>query len=259
MKTRILQFLVISLIFAGCNPNKINKKDLKEFIIESYQDNDSEKGLLKKKRPKLTEVKEPTLRDSLVLPDWISSKRYITDDADAVKYEPTLLIGNLVRLFDDGTYKVYRIGKSIVPLDALPELRNIEKPTNFYEEEFDQNTRFNAGFVIGGVTLENNQLLKVTYTETNFVNLKNYDEQKLKDLKQEVSELIESSGGKVEDWAIIKGIVVLDCTYAKHERSSADLTVKASWLSSDNSFYRQTEKTNNFRLISIDLEDLFFH
>lgn len=225
--------------------------DVIQLIQESYSI--KTKGFFSKK-PKLSAVVEPTESDTLKLPNWISNKRYITENADAIKYEPEFLMGSLTRLYQEDTFEVYPVTYNVRIDNEPPELSKIDKPVNFFEQTFNSLTRFNSNFLIGGITISKNEILKVTYTETNYVILKKYDDVKLKNLRNEINKI---GGANLKDWAIVTGIVILDCTYSKNIKTQADANIKASWLSADGEFYKQTDDTNNFRLVSIDLENLF--
>ncbi|MEM9987640.1 MAG: hypothetical protein AAF804_21325, partial [Bacteroidota bacterium] len=50
----------------------------------------------KKDRPKLSEVSSAPGATPPKLPDWIANKQYITENVDALKYEPALMLGALV-------------------------------------------------------------------------------------------------------------------------------------------------------------------
>lgn len=210
-------------------------------------------GLFSKK-PKLSEVKEITESDSVKLPDWITNKRYVTENVDALKYEPTLLVGGLVKIYPNKSFDIYTVTWNVSADNYSPELSQVEKPTNFYEQTFDNKTRFNSDFLIGGVSISLDEVVKTTYTESNYVNLKKYDIAKLKNLRDYIKSI---PGADLKDWAIIRGVVILDCTYSKSVKNQADTKVSASWISANGNFYRQNGNTNNFRLVSIDLENLF--
>jgi hypothetical protein len=133
---------------------------------------------------------------------------------------------------------------------------NIEKPVNFYEQTFSSGTRFDANFIIGGASVKTDEVIKVTYTETNYALLKAFDQDKLDKLRA----IIEGTpGANLNDWSIIRGVVILDCTSSKYLKADAEAGVKASWISTDAGYHKQTENTNNFRLISIDLENMFLN
>lgn len=267
---KLLFTFFILLPFIGFSQDKTVPDELKKRIQFGYQadklnlgDNtqkaNSEKdkmtnlGLFSKK-PKLKEVKEPTEADPIKLPEWISNKKYVTENVDALKYEPTLLVGGLVKIYPNGSFDIYTVTWNVSDTKYSPELNQIEKPTNFYEQTFDSKTRFNSDFLIGGVSISADEMVKTTYTETNYVNLKKYDSEKLKNLREYIKTI---PGADLKDWAIIRGIVILDCTNSKSVKMEADAKVSASWISADGSFYQQKGSTNNFRLISIDLENLF--
>lgn len=223
-----------------------DSKSLKENTLNNL-------GLFSKK-PKLKEVKEPTDVDPIKLPEWIANKKYVTENVDALKYEPTLLVGGLVKIYPNGSFDVYTVTWNVSDTKYSPELNQIEKPTNFYEQTFDSKTRFNSDFLVGNATISSDEMVKTTYTETNYVNLKKYDTEKMKNLRDYIKSI---PGADLKDWAIIRGVVILDCTYSKSVKMEADAKVTASWISANGSFYQQNGSTNNFRLISIDLENLF--
>jgi hypothetical protein len=243
LKMKILMGYKLDSLSRQNNSNKNNK------IFEDVM----AVGIFKRK-PKLREVKEPTTNDTIKLPDWISNKKYVTDNVDALKYEPTLLVGGLVKTSEDGSFDVYTVTWNISDTKVSPELSQIEKPTNFYEQTFDSSTRFNSDFLIGGASVALDEVVKITYTETNYVNLVKYDTEKLENLRKYILTI---PGADLNDWAIIRGVVILDCTNSKSVKMEADTNVSASWISASGSFYQQEGNTNNFRLISIDLENLF--
>ncbi len=268
MKTKGLLFIVIVLIFSiSCNDTKSDSKkvpaDLKIQIEQSYPrkmstHNESAesidvKGIFKSK-PKLSKVKEPTKQDSVKLPNWIINKKYISENADAIKNNPALLIGALARTYDDGRFDIFPVTYNVRLESDLLVLSKNDKPTNFYEQTYDNNTRFNADFIIGDISIGNEEIVKVTYSETNYGNLEKYDETKLSNLRNTILNI---NGANLKDWSIVRGVVVLDCTSTKNMKTEANAKLNASWISSGGSFYKQTGNTDNFRLISIDLESLF--
>lgn len=274
LKTHLIIFLLLpTLVLSQENSNEL-PEGLKNKILLGYQfdrvnegdtlgfkNKDSNWSQTKmnfenifSRRPKLDKVKEPTKADSLVIPTWISKKQYVTDNVDAIKYEPSLLIGGLVKVFPDGTFEVYTVTWNVRKPNYPMEVSQIEKPTSFYEQTFDSKTRFNSDFLIGGLSIGAEEIVKTTYTETSYLNLKDYDIQKIESLRDYIKSI---SGANLQDWAIIKGIVILDCTNSKSKKMEADANANASWISANGSFYQQSGSTNNFRLISIDLENLF--
>ncbi|WP_419486693.1 hypothetical protein [Chryseobacterium bernardetii] len=265
----LLLFIAIYPSFSSAQ-SKTVPEELKKRIQFGYQvdklvlDSNNKKAASEKdtmfnlglfsKKPKLNDVKEPTEADPVKLPDWISNKKYVTENVDALKYEPTLLVGGLVKIYPNGSFDIYTVTWNVSDSKYSPELNQIEKPTNFYEQTFDNKTRFNSDFLIGGVSISTDEMVKTTYTETNYVNLKKYDTEKLKNLRDYIKTI---PGADLKDWAIIRGVVILDCTNSKSLKLDANANVTASWISANGSFYRQQGNTNNFRLISIDLENLF--
>ncbi|REC50642.1 MULTISPECIES: hypothetical protein [Chryseobacterium] len=274
MKIHALPFLLLLLALAvpslSFGQNKAVPEELKRKISSGYQAdklvlnrNDQKAStelsnmsnlFLFSKKPKLQDVKEPTATDPVILPDWIANKKYVTQNVDALKYEPTLLVGGLVKLYANGSFDVYTVTWNVSDSNYSPELSQIQKPTNFYEQTFDSKTRFNSDFLIGGVSIADDEMVKATYIESNYVNLKKYDTEKLKNLRDYIKGI---PGADLKDWAIIRGVVILDCTNSKSSKVTADANVKASWISANGSFYQQKGNTNNYRLISIDLENLF--
>ncbi len=243
------------MILVSCNNADELPRDLKEKIEKSYEPANlkSAKGLFGK-TPKLSQVKEPTPNDPATLPDWISNKSYITENVDALKYNPSLLVGALVKLEPDGKFDIYSVTYNVRSDGELTEMSKVEKPLNFYEQTFNSNSRFNSDFLIGGASISNDQVLKITYAETNYINLTKYDSRKIDTLRENIKGI---PGANLKDWAIIRGIVILDCTYSKSTKTAADANVKASWISADGAFFQQKDNTNNFRLVSVDLENLF--
>ena len=243
--------------------SEFDPQELLSFVRSTYeeeaQDATGTRSLFgKKDRPKLSEVTAAPKANPPTLPDWIANKQYVTENVDALKYEPALMLGALVRKYDDGTFQDYSVTYNVRKPDAKPEVSTVETPTNFFEQTFDQKAGFNASFIIGGVSLQTEEMVKVTYTETNYANLREYDVERLEMIRGQIKEELPSiPGAKKGDWAIIRGVVVLDCTYSKHQKTEIDAQVQASWVSLDGSFYKQEGTTNNFRLISIDLEPLF--
>ena len=254
MKNLILMILTI-LVLVSCTNEKKVPKELKTKIKNEYNGtNTSDNKSLFKRRPKLSEVKECTLVDTVRLPDWIANKRYVTENVDAIKYKPAFLLGALTKVYDDGSFEIYSVTYNVRLKDDFPVLTKIEKPTNFYEQTFNENTRFNSSFIIGGAYVENEQIVKVTYTETNYGILEKYDKEKIEELRKTILSI---EGANLKDWAIISGVVLLDCTSSKNQKTEISANVKASWITSDGGFYKQTGNTDNFRLLSIDLENLF--
>lgn len=257
MKKSTLIFAGLIVFLSACNETSKVPSDLVNAIKQSYEQGDekslTEKGLFKRK-PKLSELKEPTETDTTKLPSWITNKKYISENADALKYAPSLLIGALARTYEDGRFDIYSVTYNIRFDNDLPEISKIEKPTNFYEQTYDNSTRFNTDFIIGGITIQSDEIVKITYTETNYGNLEKYDQQKLNNLRKEIEKI---PNAKLSDWSIVRGVVILDCTSTKNRKTDANANVKASWLTSGGSFYMQTGNTDNFRLVSIDLENLF--
>ncbi|BDU25182.1 hypothetical protein [Flavobacterium sp. GSB-24] len=248
MKKTILLLTLVFLIIA-CDDTKKVPADILNRIKDSY----TTKSLTGKKI-KLSEVKSPTAADATVLPTWISNKMYVTENADALKYNPAALIGSLIRLYPNGEFEVFPVTYNVRIENELPELTSIAKPINFYEQTFTSSTRFNADFVVGGINIESDEMMKISYTETNYINLEKFDSKKLENLKNEIKAIPNSN---LKDWAIVRGIVLTDCAYTKHKQAQADANVKASWLSANTKFYRQTGNSDNFRLLSIDKESLF--
>ena len=255
MRRNLIFAFFLCVLLGSCSNNNDVPKDLINFVKKSYEKNQqlNQKGLFDKK-PKIGEVIAATQLDPQKLPDWIAKKQYITENADAIKYEPILVIGALARLYNDGTFDVYPVTYNVRLDNELPELSKIGKPVNFYEQTFNSSTRFNADFLIGGLSIGNDEILKVTYTETNYINLKKIDAKKLESLRTAIKDI---PGTNLKDWAIIRGVVILDCTYSRNTKTDANTNVKASWVSTDGAFFKQTTNTDNFRLISIDFENLF--
>ena len=147
---------------------------LNQIISESYLAN----NLFGNRRPKLSEV-ATTPAEPIKLPDWILKKRYVTENVDALKYEPAILVGALVRLYEDGSFQDYATTYNVKDDNFPPEMIKVETPSNFYEEVFNNSTSFNANFVIGGLSIALDEVLKITYTETNYAILKKYDQEKI--------------------------------------------------------------------------------
>ncbi|MEN5380700.1 hypothetical protein [Sphingobacterium kitahiroshimense] len=234
--------------------DKILNKSINIESIGSSEKNKMNSFGLFSKKPKLKDVKEPIATDSLKLPDWIANKKYVTENVDAIKYEPSLLLGSLVKVYNDGSFDIYSSTWNISDPKSKHELNQLLKPSNFYEQTYDNKTRFNSDFLVGGISINTDEMVKITYTETNYVNLKKYNETKLKELRTYITSI---KGAELKDWAIIRGVVILDCTNSKSTKMEADANATASWVSAKGSFFQQTGSTNNFRLVSIDLENLF--
>ncbi len=260
MKNFLLLLCVAISIVSCTNDNKI-PKDLIAKIADGYKvekpQGDSlsfvNKGIFKR-NPKLAEVKEPTQGDSVALPTWIINKKYVSENADAIKYNPALLLGALVKKYDDGSFEIYSVTYNVRIKNEIPVLTKVEKPINFFEQTFNQNTRFNSNFIIGGLSVGLDETVKITYNETNYGNLEKYDEEKIEELRKTI---VNIEGANKKDWAIIRGVVLLDCTSSKFQKTEISANVKASWITADGGFYKQLGTTDNFRLLSIDLENLF--
>ena len=181
---KIILMLSFGICLYSCDSSKKVPNELIAKIQESYneevnldeQENFNKnvnsnknfkrkKGLFKRK-PKLAEVKEPTLDDPVTLPNWITNKEYVSENVDAIKYKPALLLGALVKKLEDNRFEIYSVTYNVRSEDEVPVLSKIEKPTNFFEQTFDQSTRFNSDFIIGGASIGNEEIMKLTYTET---------------------------------------------------------------------------------------------
>lgn len=222
---------------------------LNQIISESYLAN----NFFGKRRPKLSEV-TTTPSEPVKLPDWILKKRYVTENVDALKYEPAILVGALVRLYEDNSFQDYATTYNVKDDAYPPEMIKVETPSNFYEEVFNSSTNFNANFVIGGLSVAVDEVLKVNYTETNYAILNRYDQEKIEKLR---AEILKHDVAELKDWALVRGVVILDCTYTRNKKTAASADVSASWVSIGGDFFKQEGNTNNFRLVSIDLEPLF--
>lgn len=241
-------------------------KELKDFVQISYSDQIKTREAFPairslfggSKRPKLSEVKPPANGLKVGLPDWIAKKQYITENVDALKYEPALMLGALVRMYEDGSFQDFSVTMNVRKDGVRPEVSSIEKPTNFFEQTFDRASGFDSDFIIGGVSIGHEEMVKVTYTETNYANLTEYDTHRMGQIRDQIQTQVQQiSGASLKDWAIIRGVVILDCTYSKHQKTEAKATANASWVSVGGQFFQQQGQTNNFRLVSIDLEPLF--
>jgi hypothetical protein len=260
MKKLLLVFCVVISI-VSCTTEKKVPNDLIKKIADSYKEEKMQGDSLSfaptkifKRNPKLAEVKEPTSQDSITLPSWIINKKYVSENADAIKYNPALLLGALAKKYNDGTFEIYTVTYNVRIKNEIPVLTKIEKPINFFEQTFNQNTRFNSNFIIGGLSVGLDETVKITYTETNYGNLEKYDEEKIEELRKTI---VNTEGANKQDWAIIRGVVLLDCTSSKFQKSEISANIKASWITADGGFYKQLGTTDNFRLLSIDLENLF--
>lgn len=224
---------------------------LNQIITESYLE--ANIFGLDKKRPKLSDViAAPT--EPAKLPEWILRKKYVTENVDALKYEPAILAGALVRMFPDGSFQDYATTYNVKDDNFPPEMIKVETPSNFYEEVFDSNTSFNANFVIGGLSIAHDEVLKITYTETNYAILKKYDHDKIEKIRAEIEK---HENAQLSDWALVRGVVILDCTYNRNKTTSFDANLNANWVSLGGKLFKQEGNTNNFRLVSIELEPLF--
>jgi len=271
---KIILMLSVGIFLYSCDSSKKVPNELITKIQKSYNEDINldeqenfnknvnsnknvkrKKGLFKRK-PKLAEVKEPTLNDSVTLPNWITNKEYVSENVDAIKYKPALLLGALVKKLDENRFEIYSVTYNVRSEDEVPVLSKIEKPTNFFEQTFDQSTRFNSDFIIGGASIGNEEIMKLTYTETNYGNLEKYDEVKLNNLRTTINDI---QGVNKKDWAIIRGVVLLDCTSSKSQKTEMNANIKASWITANGEYFKQTGNTNNFRLLSIDLENLFLN
>ena len=79
---------------------------------------------------------------------------------------------------------------------------------------------------------------------------------KLNNLRTTINDI---QGINKKDWAIIRGVVLLDCTSSKSQKTEMNANIKASWITANGEYFKQTGNTNNFRLLSIDLENLFLN
>lgn len=188
------------------------------------------------------------------MPKWITDKQYVTENVDAIKYEPSVLIGAIVRRYDDDSFIVYT-ASNIRKGDVIPQLEVIDNPVNFFEKTFGSNAKINSSFAIGSITIEHNQALRISYTETNYLIAKETDNELKSKLKAEILE--NNPVANKSDWAFVRGLVTLDCSRTIFTDLGGEVEANASFVSVGTKLYRKSSETNNFRLISIDLEQLW--
>lgn len=235
----------------------------KNFVLESYNvesgawadsNEKSEFDFFKKRKAKISEVPVDPQATEIELPKWITDKQYVTENVDAIKYEPSVLIGAIVRRYDDDSFVVFT-ASNIRKGDVIPQLEVIENPVNFYEKTFSSNAKINSSFAIGSITIEDNQALRISYTETNYLIAKETDNDLKLKLKVEILE--NNRLANKSDWAFVRGLVTLDCSRTVFTDKGGEIAVNASFVSVGAKLYQKSSETNNFRLISIDLEPLW--
>lgn len=209
----------------------------------------------RRRRARIEEVKEATPYDPQQLPDWITSKKYVTENIDAIKYEPSLLIGALARIYADTAFEVYPITQNVKKDGDFPELNWIETPTNYYEQTFEQNSRFNTNFLVGKASIGTNKALRVSYKETAYIVLKEFDIAKLENIR---SVITANENLNKEDFAIVRGLVIVDCTNSTYSKLEGEVEGSFKFISVGGQLHKEEGVENNFRMISVDLEPLFF-
>lgn len=253
----IFPILILAFFFHSCSLEK--KSEFETFVSDSYNsdleeiDDSETKSLLKRRRAKISEVPINPQATEVELPKWITDKQYVTENVDAIKYEPSVLIGAIVRKYEDSSFVVFT-ASNIRKGDVIPKLEVIENPVNFYERTFSNNAKVNGSFAIGSINILSNQALRIAYTETNYLVAKETDN----DLKAKLkAEILENRSANKSDWAFVRGIVTLDCSYTMFMDMGGDVAANASFVSVGAQLYQKSSETNNFRLISIDLEPLW--
>lgn len=272
MKPHLFLISVVGLfLLNSCNDKKpsIADKKVQEAFVDlikqesqgefSTQEDEEEKLdrkiFGKKRRVKLDEVKSPTQQDTVRHPEWLTNKTYVTS-FDAAKYRPSVLLGSIVKRVSDNEFSIFSLTQNVIKPGQSVEIEFLDQPTQFYEYTFTNNTRFNGDFFIGGITIEANQVLRTSYTETGFglLDISQIDRESLRKIR---AKLESDPDVNLSDWFILKGIVTVDCINTAYVETDFNADVNASWVSLDAGSYQKSERTNNYRLVSMDLEPLF--
>src|SRR5690606_35489360 len=93
----IFPILVLTFFFHSCKQE--TKSEFETVVDNSYNSNLEEASdaknmsLLKRRRAKISEVPNDPQAAEVELLKWITDKQYVTENVDAIKYEPSVLIG----------------------------------------------------------------------------------------------------------------------------------------------------------------------
>ncbi len=262
---KLLFTLAVSLMLFSCGQEK-DVQLLSEFVNDSYkysginalQDDpefEAEKSRRRNRRARISEVPVDQNIPEPELPEWITDNQYVTSNIAAIKYKPSVLIGAIVRKYEDGSFEV-ATASNIRKGNILPEFKIVEKPLNFYERTFSNVASLNASFVIGSVNIESDEALKIAYTETSYLIAESTDEQKKEKYK---AEILDNPDAKKSDWAFVRGIVTVDCSYSRYKSLGGNVSANASFVSVGLELYQKQGETNNFRLVAIDIESLWLN
>lgn len=176
------------------------------------------------------------------------TKRKVIKGGAVLSYDIFYLPGNIVRYDEKDSNYILVTPKSILKNSALPKIEAVQDGI-LYSNKIDKNASFNASALIGGLSVNAEQLLELIIQDVSksTANDTLIDTVAIKNIANKIPEATR------KNYFFVKSSLLTFVTFRKYTKADLTAKVNTSYVTAEGKAYSSNDKFSKERVVSLDL------